>query len=160
MQAGEWEVVEGVEGELGGGEGGSPLGNQRGDLGQVQPFEVWVVGGEAGLGEAEEGVGGTEAVLLQVDEGSGQLDQALVEFGDGLAALLQPEVFENVVRLVEVAPVEAGEPAGVAGVEAVGVVDAQVGDAFGFGHGAGSGVGVAMPRREDGTGPFFRMLNV
>lgn len=60
---------------------------------------------------------GRVALVLHVDEGSGELDEGLVKEAAG-PFFLEPEILEHIVRLVEVAAVEADEPAGIAGVEA------------------------------------------
>lgn len=90
------------------------------------------VEGEVGLGEPQEGVGRSKAVLLKVDECAGELDEALVEARVRAAAFREPERFEDFVGFEVIAAVEAGEPAGVMGIEAVGVFDAQLGNAVGL----------------------------
>ena len=97
---------------------------ERGDI------EVEVAGGEGGevfCAELEEarggaeaggvfGVAGVEVVLLQVDVGAGDLDEGFVEKGVAVVAA-EPEVFEDIVGLVVLGGVEAGEVAGVVRIE-------------------------------------------
>ena len=78
-----------------------------------------------------------EMVLLQMDEGSGDLDEPFVKERVPVAAL-EPEVFEDIVRLVVLGRIEAGEVARVvrvgrgrgAGAEATD----EGGDAVAFFH--------------------------
>jgi len=66
------------------------------------------------------GMGGALVLLLQMDEGAGELDEALEE-GVVAAFGLEPEVLEDVVRLVVALGIEAGEIALVVRVEAGGL---------------------------------------
>ena len=143
----------GVAGVVGGG-------NFRGELcaafAKRGDVELEVAGGERRevfCAELEEARGGAEAggvfgvvrvevVLLQVDEGSGDLDEAFVEKRVGVAAL-EPEVFEDIVGLVVLGGVEAGEVAGVMRIErgdraGVDATD-EGGDAVAFFHRAAGG---------------------
>ena len=123
---------------------------KRGDI------EVEVVGGEGGevfCAELEEagggaeaggvfGVAGVEVVLLQVDEGAGDLDEAFVEEGVAVVAA-EPEVFEDIVGLVVLGGVEAGEVARVVRIERgcgrSGEGADEGGDAVAFFHRAAGG---------------------
>jgi len=128
----------GIAGVVGGGDFFGELraaGEERGDI------EVEVargVGREVLRAEVEEADGGTQAaavlwvervevLLLQVDEGAGDLDEAFVKKGVFVPAL-EPEVFEDVVGLVILAGVEAGEKAGVVGIEGGRGAGAELGD--------------------------------
>ena len=108
--------------------------------------EVFCAEGEKADGGAEPRgvlrVERVEVVLLQVDEGSGDLDEAFVKERVGVAAL-EPEVFEDIVGLVVLAGIEAGEVARVVRVEggrgAGGEATDEGGDAVAFFHGAAVG---------------------
>lgn len=125
---------EGVGGELPCGQRGPPGGDEGERFPQIQLEKPRGVRGQVRLGQSKEGIRRSEAALLEVHEGASQLDQPLVEAGPGLPAFAQPEVFEDIVGLVVFAAVEAGEPAGVTGVEASGVGHEEMGDAIRFGH--------------------------
>jgi len=74
---------------------------------------------EAGRRPQARGMGGVLWLLevpAQMDEGAGDLDEALEE-GVVAVAGLQPEFFEDIVRLVVLAGIEAVEPCEVARVE-------------------------------------------
>jgi hypothetical protein len=105
-------------------------------------------GGEVFRAELEEADGGAETaavfgvervevLLLQVDEGAGDLDEAFVKERVSIAAL-EPEMFEDIVRLVVLARIEAGEEAGVVRIErqrgARGELADEGGDAVVFFH--------------------------
>ncbi len=69
----------------------------------LREFEEAPAGGDpAGVG----GVAGEEEVFLEVNEGAGDLNEALEEGAIGVKAA-QPEVFEDVMGLVELTVVEA-----------------------------------------------------
>ena len=55
-------------------------------------------------------------LLLEVNKGARELDQPFIKSIISIARL-QPEMLENVVRFIVFGAVEAGEPAGVTGVE-------------------------------------------
>lgn len=139
-----------IDREPGACEGASPVGDQVEHDPEIDTFALRGVGAQAGFGEAEEGVRGSEPVFFQVHEGAGELDQALVKLGQRTSAFPEPEVLQDVVGLVIVAPVEAGEPSGVTRVEPLGVLDPEVGDAFGLRHGREGGRG--GERCQDGSG--------
>lgn len=105
-------------------------------------------------GEGEEADGGMESaavlrmmraevLLLQVDEGAGHLDEAFVELGVRILAA-EPEMLEDVVGLIVLGGIEAGEIAEVFGREVSGGAGEpghEGGDALTFFHRAdGSGV--------------------
>ena len=97
---------------------------ERGDI------EVQMARGEGRevlRAEEEEAHGGAEAasvlrvervvvLLLQMDEGSGDLDETFVKERVRVVAL-EPEVFEDIVRLVILGRIEAGEVGRVVRIE-------------------------------------------
>ena len=90
-----------------------------------------------------------EMLLLQVDKRAGDLDQPLVKERVAVAAL-EPEVFEDVVRLVVAARVEAREVARVVRVERVagGELADEGGDAVAFFHRAAGWWKTILPGME------------
>ncbi len=121
---------------------------QRGD---IEAKVLRGVGREVLRAEAEEAHGWAEAasvlrvervevLFLQMDEGAGDLDQSFVEERVFVAAA-EPEVFEDIVRLVVLAGIEAGEVARVVrigGGSGAGWTD-EGGDAVAFFHRAAGG---------------------
>jgi len=75
------------------------------------------VGCEVLPGKAEQGESGPGAVFLDVYERAGELDEAFVKVADGLAALGEPDFFEDFVGFEKELLIEAFEIAEVMGVE-------------------------------------------
>jgi hypothetical protein len=76
-------------------------------------------------------------LFLQMDEGAGGLDQSF-EKRMVLVALLEPEMFEHIVRFVVLPRIEAAEEPLITGVQRAGGIGAEgahkVADAFRFFH--------------------------
>src|SRR5439155_13622611 len=73
-------------------------------------------------GQPEEGGGGLEPrtsgrVLLQMHKRPGKLDQPFVKIRLGPLSILEPQIFEDVVRLVEQALVKALEVPEIPGIQ-------------------------------------------
>ena len=134
--------------EVGGGDFVRELRAVEEERGDIEPEVPGCEGREVFCAKAEEADSGAEAggvlrvmrvevLLLQMDEGSGDLDEPFVKERVAVAAL-EPEVFEDIVRLVVLAGIEAGEVARVvrvgrgrgAGAEATD----EGGDAVAFFH--------------------------
>ena len=87
------------------------------------------------LRELEQRGGRAEAIFLQMHERARELDQALVKISIHAVPIRQPQMFEDVVRLVKFLLVEQREITGVARVNArAGKLPRQFGDAFVFAH--------------------------
>lgn len=88
---------------------------------------------EVGLCQLEQGGGGAQMISLQMHKRAGKLDQTLVKRAVRTVFVRQPEVFEDLVRLVKKLVVEAMKIADVVLVELVSLVlFDQRGDAFVF----------------------------
>ena len=137
--------------------GGGDFGGERRaaceERGDIEPEMPRGKGREVFCAERKKADGGTEAasvfgvrrvkvLLLQMDEGSGDLDEAFVEKGVGVAAA-EPEVFEDIVGLIVLGGIEAGEVARVVRVEGGRGAGAEAadegGDAVAFFHGTAVG---------------------
>ena len=123
------------------------------ERGDIEPEVARGEGREVFCAELEKPDGGAQAasvlgvervviLLLQMDEGSGDLNEPFVEKRVAVAAL-EPEVFEDIVRLVVLGGIEAGEVAGVVRVERGRGAGAEAtdegGDAVAFFHRAAGG---------------------
>ena len=70
--------------------------------------------GKVGLGQSVQCDRRSQSPLLQMHERPGQLDQSLVEpVIRSSLPLLQPQVFQHIVRFIELSPVEAVKPSDV-----------------------------------------------
>ena len=88
---------------------------------------------EVGMGQFEQGGGGLRMIFLQMHKRAGELNQPLVKRAVRTVLVLQPDVFEDFVRLVKKLVVETVKKADVMLVEFVSLVlFHQRGDAFVF----------------------------
>jgi len=110
--------MEGIDEEIGGFEQVKPVLDQGLDADQIQLLVESGELDEIGLGQLEQRGGGAEAVLLQMDKSAGELDEALVKIAVDALAIRQPQVFQDVVRLVELLFVEEHKVSGIAGIHA------------------------------------------
>ena len=90
---------------------------------------------EIRLREFEQRGGRSETIFLQMHKRACQLDKTLVKISIHSVTVGQPQMFEDVMRLVKFLLVEQREVAGIARVNAfAGELPRQFGDAFVFAH--------------------------
>lgn len=89
------------------------------------------IAGEVCVRELKKSGGRAETFLAQMDKRAGELDQPLVEKPIWAVAVSQPQLFEDVVRLEEFAPVETVEVTRVIRAQPASTLDADpLPDAF------------------------------
>ncbi len=77
--------------------------------------------------------GWTKAVLLQVNKRARQLDQALVERAVGPMPILEPKLFQNIMRLVILPAIKAVQVTLIKRIQPVGgAISSQARDPFSF----------------------------
>ena len=81
-----------------------------GDIQSLVPVRIFF---EVRQRELEQRGGGMPMIFLQMDKCAGQLNQPFVKRSVGPVLVLEPQIFQHVVRFVKKLPVEAIEIAGV-----------------------------------------------
>lgn len=75
----------------------------------IEAFMSGCIRLQVGPRQTEEGGGGFEAIFLEMDEGASELDERLEEVVVRAATFLEPEMFEDIVRFVELLAIEVHE---------------------------------------------------
>jgi hypothetical protein len=86
---------------------GEPMLDERQDGGYGQVLVRAGVSAQIRGGQFEQGGGRTKPALLQVNERARQLDQPLVKSAVSPLPVLEPKLFQNIVRLVKFPAIEA-----------------------------------------------------
>ncbi len=106
---------------MGGFQASEPVSDQTACGGDVQLLVPARIFFKICQGELEQRGSGTRMIFLQMDKCPGELDQTLVKHAIGSVFVLEPQIFQHLMRLVKKLPVEAIEKAGVMRVESLSV---------------------------------------
>jgi hypothetical protein len=86
-----------------------PMIDQANHAGEVDSFVFGGIWLEVGAREAKKRDGGLEAVFLEMHKRAGELDERFEEVVIRAATFLKPEMFEDIVRFVELLAIEVHE---------------------------------------------------